>query len=55
MYLPRCYYTPGEYFFLCFVFIILMQGISHDLETGQTHHGSERESKGEKDQSCHWH
>lgn len=33
MYLPHCYYTPGEYFFLYFVFVILMQDISHNLET----------------------
>lgn len=32
MCLPHCYYTPGEYFFLYFVFIILMQDISHDQE-----------------------
>ncbi len=55
MYLPRCYYTPGEYFFLYFVFVILMQDISHDLETWwHTVDQSEREREGESErgQGC---
>lgn len=53
MYLPRCYYTPGEYFFLYFVFVILMQDISHDLETWW--HTVDQREKEREPALCHSH
>lgn len=52
MYLPRCYYTPGEYFFLLLCVCSFNARRFSRPGDMMAHHGSERERERKKGEGC---